>query len=136
MTVPVTIYRPRRPRIVRGGVSFALCGAVILLAGSSALHKSPGGADARALWLVTLGCFSLGFAGITFLGVLRGLPRLTMTPVGVRLDTMFGSLEASWQSLAQFQVTPLTWSRRPRQSAIASIIGPEVSRRLRTGSSS
>ena len=129
MIAPATIYRPRRSRIVRAGVFFAICGLILLSSGISALRRSP--ADTSALWLLVLGCVSVGFVGVASYGVLRGLPRLTVTPAGVSLDTMSGSFEASWQSLSLFQAPPLTWSLRSYQSATASIIGKEVSRRLR-----
>lgn len=115
--------------MVRAGIFFAICGLILLSSGANKLRKSP--ADTSALWSLVLGCFALGFAGVAFYGVLRALPRLTVEPAGVRLDTMFGSLEASWNSLSLFQAPPVTGSRRSYQSALASIIGPEVSRRLR-----
>jgi membrane associated rhomboid family serine protease len=133
MTDYVRSYRPRLLRPIRGGIVFALIGLILLLAAIGAAHKSPTGADANAVWSFVLGFASLGFAAIFFFGAMRGLPRLTVTRTGVRLETMFGLLAASWESLSLFEVTPLTWSRRGRaiQSATASIVGPQVSRRLR-----
>lgn len=111
--------------MVRAGVFFAICGLIVLSSGTSALRKSP--ANTSALWSLVLGCFSLGFAGVASYGVLRGLPRLIVTPTGVWLETIFGPRRASWESLSLFEVTPLTWSHRSHQSATASIIGPQVS---------
>ena len=77
------------------------------------------------------GLFGLLFvaAGIlVIVNALRGLPRLTVTPEGIKLDSSFGAKWASWNSLDPFEVrASRARVKNPALIATARITGPNAS---------
>jgi rhomboid protease GluP len=75
----------------------------------------------------------LGFAVLSLIGAIRGLPRLDVSAGGVRLASVFSNKWASWGSLGPFEVARQSVALGQKvQTASARVIGPEVSRNLRT----
>lgn len=126
---PLVSYAPRRWKAAVGAV-IAL--AVAALLGLPALRamRAAGGLDPHVLspLAVAIACIVFGLSALA--GLAAGLPRLSATSAGLRLDTMFGTSWANWSSLSAFDIRVPRYTRR---GAIASadIIGREVSPNLR-----
>jgi membrane associated rhomboid family serine protease len=77
--------------------------------------------------------FLIGMSLLLVVGVLRGLPRLTIDTVGVKLETVLGTRWAHWASLGPFVLTTEEIGRFKRRllSARADIIGTAASRNVR-----
>jgi rhomboid protease GluP len=69
---------------------------------------------------------------LAVLNALRGLPRLTITPRGIKLDASIGARWANWDSLEPFAIKTTHGGRFSRQvkTASAKVIGYHASRRL------
>jgi rhomboid protease GluP len=117
--------RPWRPAIIMLLVGIAMIALPELLSPSSFT-------DARGMVVIAVGCVLIGAAILLIVSAVSNLPRLTVTPRGIRLKTVFGTRWANWDSLSAFAVKTVSIGRAKRrvQSAIADIVGTEVSRNL------
>jgi membrane associated rhomboid family serine protease len=70
---------------------------------------------------------------ILVLNALRGLPRLTITPQGVTLESSLGTKWANWDSIGSFAIKAVHAGRfrKPIQIASARVVGPNTNQLLR-----
>ena len=125
---PAVCYRPRRLKTWSASVFFILCGVLIAWPQLHLLLTART-VSARMIALLLVSFAGLALGGLGLIGTLRGLPRLSVTQGGVRLDTAVGSEWADWNSLGRFEVTSAAVIRV--RSASARITGTTVNRRLR-----
>ena len=130
------VYPPRQGKTLRMAglfVGFALLAAVSL---ASDITRWAHGGTAPAPGSVLVGIsilFFLGLGSLSLVGALRGLPRLTLTAAGVRLETVFGTRWASWGSLEPFREATLYRGRFNRRvtAARSAVVGAEASAGVR-----
>ena len=126
-------YSPKPGKQLRLGLLAFGVGLLALVPLAHVSKWMSGGAmpDYRAfVGLLLLLCFPLSL--IRFANALRGLPRLIITPNGVRLETGIGSKWAGWDSLAPFglNTTYVGRSKREMRSGSAKLIGYNASKGL------
>jgi rhomboid protease GluP len=128
-----TCYRPRSAAMWRAGAFFTLCAVVTAWVPVKAIWTSGVLPDVHGVFMLVLACGSLAFAVLGLAAAALGLPRLTVTPSGIRSESALRTQWANWQSLGAFQVAPSYVSRRGRRvlAARAPIIGTGVSKNLR-----
>ncbi len=129
------LYCPRRARLWCAAIFFIIVGTSIgwpvlreiVLWRHGGTPPSP-----RSLFMLLTGFASLGMGVLAVAGVLRGLPRLMVTPAGVTLRTNFGTKWADWASLAVFELTTIYAGplRRRVLSATARVVGSGASKGL------
>jgi rhomboid protease GluP len=120
------VYRPRRGRAWRAGLLLILASGLLAKSQrASSLSWSSGIAVAFACLGLLLGIWKIAT-------ILRGYPRLLVSPAGIRLQSGIRTRWADWNSLTAFQlqITHVGFNKRPLMSATAGIIGPKASRRL------
>jgi rhomboid protease GluP len=85
-----------------------------------------------AVAMALLAIMTIVFGVIAIVSAVRGLPRLTVSPAGVRLDYLFRTSWSDWHSLTGFAVTTMDVGRFGRrvESAGAGIVGTAVSKDL------
>jgi membrane associated rhomboid family serine protease len=86
--------------------------------------------NSKAFWVLScLLLFSLGLVLIS--NAIRGLPRLTIGPLGISLKLAFKTKWANWDSVNPFVVkaTAAGHSRRQVKTAISTITGPNASQK-------
>jgi membrane associated rhomboid family serine protease len=83
--------------------------------------------------LVFLLILPICMLAILILNALRGLPRLTITPEGVTLESSVGTKWANWDSIGFFAIKAVHAGRfrKPIQIASARVVGPNTNRLLR-----
>jgi rhomboid protease GluP len=126
-------YQPRRATMWRGAIFFSIAALVIGVPPLRALRGTGTLPDVHAMWMLALAGMSVMMAAAGVAAAIVGLPRLSVSDRGVRLDTLFGSRWAAWHSLGAFELDNGTWGMRRRrlQTARARLTGPDVSRNLR-----
>jgi membrane associated rhomboid family serine protease len=82
------------------------------------------------LILIFLLILPICLLAILTLNVLRGLPRLAITPQGVSQKTSFGTKWASWDSIDSFAITTVHAGRFSRSIRMASakVVGPNTNK--------
>lgn len=70
----------------------------------------------------------VGLIAIGILNVLRGLPRLTITPRGITFKNSFGTKWVNWDSIGPFAIKTVFAGRfrKPLQTASARVVGPNT----------
>lgn len=129
---PIKVYASssaRQWRLAAGSFGIGLLGLFPLKGISDWLSGGPM-PDVGAFF--ALACLLLFPVGVLYvLNALRGLPRLTITPQGVELDTSIGPKWASWDSLGPFAVQYLPAGRFRKtmlMTASAQVVGPHASK--------
>jgi rhomboid protease GluP len=129
-----TVYRPRRGKIYRSGLLLLLFGLFIGAAPARDVLAWIAGSiepSGRTILGALAGLASAGMGLLIIVGALRGLPRLTASPDGLRLETAFGSRSAAWGSLGPFAAGRVyTGFGRSIANATAAVTGTEASRNL------
>src|ERR1700722_12434465 len=129
---PIKVYASssaRQWRLAAGSFGIGLLGLVPLKGIYDWLSGGPM-PDVGAFF--ALACLLLFPVGVLYvLNALRGLPRLTITPQGVELDTSIGPKWASWDSLGPFAVQYLragAFRKTMLMTASAQVVGPHASK--------
>jgi rhomboid protease GluP len=101
----IKIYHPKRSKQWRLGALSIGLGLLGLLPLTSILNGHAGGSmpnDQR--FAAVFGLLFIAVGILSIVNALRGLPRLTVTPVGIKLDSSFGAKWARWNSLDPFEI--------------------------------
>jgi rhomboid protease GluP len=127
----IKVYNPKQSKQWLFGALGIVFGLLGLFPLRSALDWLSGGPipDGRTFTAMLVLLFvPLGILQIV--NALRGLPRLTVTPGGIKFDNTFGAKWASWDSLDSFEIRTTYVSRFNRQvlTGTARIVGPNASR--------
>jgi rhomboid protease GluP len=126
----IKIYHPKASKQWRLGALAIGLGLTGLLPLVSVFNGRPGGSMADDQRFAAV--FGLVFVAIGILlivNALRGLPRLTVTPEGIKLDSSLGGKWASWNSLDPFEVrTSPARVKKPARIGAARITGPNASK--------
>jgi rhomboid protease GluP len=127
-----TIYQANRAKLWRaagGSALFVVVAGGLSGANVAAWAQGKAALTDQAVILGLCGLFFLGTGVVALAGAIRGVPRLTVTPAGVKLDLVFSSAWAHWSSLAGFAITTTLVGRRRRlvASATAVLVGKEAS---------
>jgi rhomboid protease GluP len=127
----VKVYRPRSSKQWWLGV---IC-LVVGLMGLGPLINisrwlSGGPAATGRTFVASLCLLALPFGLLIIANALRGLPRLTIAPDGVRFDNSLGAKWANWDSLSEFELktTYVGRFRKEILTATAKIIGPNTNK--------
>ena len=126
------VYPSRAGKQWRLGLGMMGLGLLSLLPLKRVLQWLAGGPMPDGGAFLAAACLVLVPLGVVFiLNGLRGLPRLTVTPHGVKLDSSIGTRWANRDSLAPFVLKAMHAGRFNRQLQIASakIIGLNASKR-------
>jgi rhomboid protease GluP len=127
-------YRPRRLKpcgVALLLIAFGLAVALPLRADFSLPIDEAILPNPRSIVMALAAIFFLGLGILIIAGTLRGLPRLAVTPTGVRLKTIFGTTWADWESLAPFELATIhAGFRRSVAAATSGIVGAAASRNL------
>jgi rhomboid protease GluP len=125
----IKVYRPGAKQwwISLGCTAFVLASLPAL---SSVWNWFSGGPiPSSGTFKLVLGGLFFALLGIhAVINVLRGFPRLTVTPEGIKFESTFGTKWARWNSLDSFMVRTTQFRFSKRHSAIAKIVGPNASR--------
>jgi rhomboid protease GluP len=119
-------------RLAALAMGFALAGLLLPLKDISRWLAGGPMPEGQMLVLVLAGLFFLPFGLLYGLNALRGLPRLTIMPQGLRLEGALGILWADWDSIEPFTITTAQYSRftKPTQTASARVTGSQASKGL------
>jgi rhomboid protease GluP len=129
------VYLPRRGKQWRLGILCLVMGLAIgAVASIDFIAWGHGGPVPKGDAIITAAAAVglLVLAGFAIRGALLGLPRLTVTSAGLKLDSSFGTCSAEWNSLSDFAVTTTYVGRFNRRvmSGTATITGTQVSKGL------
>jgi len=127
------VYRPKKSKQLRIGALGVGIGLIGWLPLQEILdwHSGAGHApDLRAYITILATLFFLVIGLISIANALRGLPRLTATEFGIKLDNTLGTKWANWNSLDIFEIKTTYVGRFNRKviSATARIVGTDASR--------
>jgi rhomboid protease GluP len=127
------VYHPRRGRQWGIGAILLFIAIVnLLVQGRGFVRWAEGGATPGShgwyVLLSALGCLVIGISAL--IGALRGLPRLTVTPTGILLETIFKTQWADWSSLTAFELMTARAGLRRLRWGSAAVVGPAASPNL------
>jgi rhomboid protease GluP len=127
----IKVYSPRQSKQWRLGILGIGMGLVGLLPLSSVLDWLSGGPTPDGRSFVVLFCCLLFLSiGVLYIvNALRGLPRLSVTPGGIKLESSLSAKWARWESLGRFEVkaTQLRFNKQVL-TGTAKIVGLNASK--------
>ena len=122
--------RSKQWRLCAFAMVFGLLGLLPL---GKILHWLSGGPmpDAQTFFAASCLLF-IPFGILLAIGAMRGLPRLTVMPQGIKAEALFGTRWANWDSLEPFVLKTVYAGRLNKQvqSASARVTGSDASARL------
>jgi hypothetical protein len=127
----IKVYPPKQSKQWRLGVLSLGLGLLGIFQLRSVLDWLSGGPmpDSRT-FMALLSLLFVPFGILLIVNGLRGFPRLTITPEGVKFDSSVGARWARWNSLDPFEVSMSHAGRfnKPVLTGTARIVGPNASK--------